>query len=56
MAPEGTLAKRILLPLLGVLAVIVLWTVISQVFARDLPSPVRTWQESRRYVLEPFFT
>jgi nitrate/nitrite transport system permease protein len=55
MAPEGTLAKRILLPLLGVLAVIVLWTVISQVFARDLPSPVRTWQESRRYVLEPFF-
>src|SRR5262249_15667691 len=23
--------------------------------APDLPSPARTWQESRRYVLEPFF-
>jgi nitrate/nitrite transport system permease protein len=55
MAPDETLGKRLLLPLLGVAAVLVLWTVISQVFARDLPSPLRTWQESRRYVLEPFF-
>ncbi|HEV8617791.1 MAG TPA: nitrate ABC transporter permease [Methylomirabilota bacterium] len=55
MVPNETLAKRVLLPLLGVVAVLVLWTVISQVFARDLPSPLRTWQESRRYVLEPFF-
>jgi nitrate/nitrite transport system permease protein len=23
--------------------------------APDIPSPVRTWQESRRYVLDPFF-
>jgi nitrate/nitrite transport system permease protein len=55
MAPNETLGKRLLLPLLGVAAVLVLWTVISQVFAHDLPSPLRTWQESRRYVLEPFF-
>jgi len=43
------------LPLLGVAGVLVLWTVVSQAVAPDLPSPLRTWQESRRYILEPFF-
>ncbi|HYS93354.1 MAG TPA: ABC transporter permease subunit, partial [Candidatus Acidoferrales bacterium] len=52
MAP-ATL-KKILLPLLGLGGVLVVWTVISQI-AHDLPSPLRTWNESRRYVLEPFF-
>ncbi|MBI2207525.1 MAG: nitrate ABC transporter permease [Candidatus Rokubacteria bacterium] len=47
--------QRILLPLVGLLAVLAVWTVISQTIARDLPSPARTWDESRRYVLEPFF-
>jgi nitrate/nitrite transport system permease protein len=47
--------KRIVLPLLGLGAVLVLWTALSQTVARDLPSPLRTWQESRRYILEPFF-
>jgi len=52
MAP-ATL-KKVLLPLLGLGGVLVVWTVISQI-AHDLPSPLRTWNESRRYVLEPFF-
>jgi nitrate/nitrite transport system permease protein len=47
--------KRIALPGLGLVIVLVLWTVISQTVATDLPSPARTWTESRRYVLEPFF-
>ena len=47
--------KRIVLPGLGLVVVLVLWTVISQAVAPDLPSPARTWTESRRYVLEPFF-
>ena len=47
--------KRIVLPGLGLAIVLVLWTVISQTVAHDLPSPARTWVESRRYVLEPFF-
>src|SRR5688572_24865530 len=47
--------KRIALPGLGLVIVLVLWTVISQTVATDLPSPARTWDESRRYVLEPFF-
>jgi nitrate/nitrite transport system permease protein len=47
--------KRLVLPGVGVAVVLVLWTVLSQTVARDLPSPARTWDESRRYVLEPFF-
>ena len=50
-----TTARSIVLPLLGLLGVLVLWTALSQTVARDLPSPVRTWEESRRYILEPFF-
>jgi nitrate/nitrite transport system permease protein len=49
------LIPRIVLPLLGAAAVLVLWTMVSQTVAPDLPSPARTWTESRRYVLEPFF-
>jgi len=47
--------SRILLPLLGLGIVLVLWTALSQTVAADLPSPARTWAESRRYVLDPFF-
>src|SRR5262252_3679373 len=46
--------SRIMLPCLGIAAVLALWTLVSQV-APDLPSPAKTWAESRRYVLEPFF-
>ena len=48
-------APRLLLPALGLAGVLVIWTVISQTVAPDLPSPARTWSESRRYVLEPLF-
>jgi nitrate/nitrite transport system permease protein len=48
-------ARSLVLPLLGLVGVLVLWTALSQTIARDLPSPARTWEESRRYILEPFF-
>ena len=47
--------KKIVLPGLGLAVVLVLWTAISQTVAPDLPSPAKTWAESQRYVLEPFF-
>src|SRR5437867_3611714 len=50
-----SLTRKIVLPLLGLLAVLAVWTAISHAVARDFPSPYRTWMESRRYVLEPFF-
>ena len=48
-------ASRVLLPLLGLAGVLAVWTALSQTVATDLPSPARTWLESQRYVLEPFF-
>jgi len=47
--------SRVVLPLLGLTVMLLVWTALSQTVAPDIPSPVRTWQESRRYVLEPFF-
>jgi len=48
-------ASRFVLPCLGVAAVVIVWALVSQTAAPDLPSPIRTWNESRRYVLDPFF-
>jgi len=42
-----------LLPLVGIgLALLVWWGASLRV--TDLPSPARTWEESKLYVLEPF--
>jgi nitrate/nitrite transport system permease protein len=47
--------QKVILPLVGAAAVIVMWAIVSATLAPDLPSPFRTWQESRRYILDPFF-
>src|SRR5262249_61496628 len=47
--------QKVILPLVGAVSVLVLWALVSATFAPDLPSPARTWNESRRYVIEPFF-
>jgi nitrate/nitrite transport system permease protein len=51
----NSLVSRTVLPGLGIAAVVILWALVSQTVAPDLPSPVKTWSESRRYVLDPFF-
>ncbi len=51
------LAKRLsnfLLPAVGVLVVVLVWWIASAVVSKDLPSPWRTWQESKIYILQPF--
>ena len=45
----------IVLPMVGVGLVLLIWTVLSQTVATDLPSPLRTWQESKSYIVRPFF-
>src|SRR5688572_27852264 len=48
--------KRIvdaLLPCVGLVLAGLLWAAAST-YVPDLPSPVRTWQESKIYLLEPF--
>jgi nitrate/nitrite transport system permease protein len=44
-----------LLPLVGIGLVLLIWTFLSHTVAPDLPSPLKTWEESRDYVLRPFF-
>jgi len=46
--------SRLLLPLVGILLVGCLWWVASATFSKDLPSPWKTWQDSKLYILEPF--
>src|SRR5439155_23924063 len=52
---SSRLGARLLLPFLGLAAVLLLWAVVSQTVSADLPSPWKTWLESKRYILEPFF-
>ncbi len=40
--------------LVGVGMVIALWAALSATVATDLPSPVKTWEESKIYILQPF--
>jgi nitrate/nitrite transport system permease protein len=44
-----------LLPLVGIALVLLIWTFVSHTVAPDLPSPLKTWEESKDYVLRPFF-
>src|SRR5881628_3314868 len=44
----------LLLPLVGMGLVLVVWAVSSSTWAKELPSPLKTWQASKPYILEPF--
>jgi nitrate/nitrite transport system permease protein len=59
--PAGARAARIaerigsaLLPLAGIGALIGLWSLVSAYAGTDLPSPLRTWEVSKPYIVEPF--
>lgn len=43
----------ILLPLVGIALMIGLWAA-ATTFSPDLPSPMKTWQESKVYILDPW--
>ncbi|HET6337040.1 MAG TPA: nitrate ABC transporter permease [Polyangiales bacterium] len=43
-----------LLPLVGIGVVLVLWSITSATWAEALPSPWKTWDASKMYVLKPF--
>ena len=44
----------ILLPMIGFGAAIAIWQILSVTVCKELPSPWRTWLESREYILKPF--
>jgi nitrate/nitrite transport system permease protein len=43
-----------LLPLVGFAALLALWALSSATWSQNLPSPRKTWEASRLYVMEPF--
>ena len=44
----------LILPLFGAVLVVVFWQVCSMTWAKELPSPARTWENSKSYILDPF--
>src|SRR6187455_813200 len=44
----------LLLPLVGVAIVVGLWAISSGTWAKELPSPLKTWEKSKEYILKPF--
>ncbi|MCI0732368.1 MAG: nitrate ABC transporter permease [Methylococcaceae bacterium] len=44
----------VVLPLLGGLAMIGIWALWSSLPGTNLPSPLKTWEASKLYILEPF--
>ncbi|MBM3847070.1 MAG: nitrate ABC transporter permease [Verrucomicrobia bacterium] len=46
--------KTALLPLVGFAAALTLWQALSMTVSPDLPTPMKTWEESREYVFKPF--
>jgi nitrate/nitrite transport system permease protein len=46
--------RYIFLPAVGVGTVLLLWSIASYTFAESLPTPGKTWEVSRPYILAPF--
>jgi nitrate/nitrite transport system permease protein len=44
----------LVLPIPGFGLVLLFWTILSLTVAKNLPSPVKTWEASKLYILEPF--
>lgn len=43
-----------LLPLAGVACVLMIWSISSRTWSTDLPSPMKTWEVSKPFIVEPF--
>jgi nitrate/nitrite transport system permease protein len=46
--------EALVLPVVGLIAMVALWTIVSTLFVENLPSPLKTWSVSREYVTSPF--
>ena len=61
MSKFKSILQTFLLPLIGAAALVGLWLLLSTTLCKGspdgndgLPSPLKTWEESKIYVLEPF--
>ena len=44
----------LILPLVGIAFVVGIWAASSATWAKELPSPLKTWEKSKDYVIKPF--
>jgi nitrate/nitrite transport system permease protein len=44
----------LVLPIIGLCVILFLWVLLSQTVSPKLPNPIKTWENSKLYVLEPF--
>ena len=44
----------LVLPLLGVVFITAVWSLCSATWAKELPSPLKTWEASKPYILSPW--
>ncbi len=43
-----------ILPMIGIASVLIVWAILSTRTGTNLPSPTKTWQASKEYVVKPF--
>jgi nitrate/nitrite transport system permease protein len=48
------IVPAVFLPMIGILGLVALWGLSSVTWSKNLPSPLKTWQVSRDYVVQPF--
>src|SRR5437762_243202 len=44
----------LILPLVGIGCVLLIWSISSATWAKELPSPAKTWEKSKDYIVDPF--
>jgi nitrate/nitrite transport system permease protein len=49
-----TKLQNMALSLVGIALLMVVWALISSTVSKDLPSPVKTWQDSKLYITAPW--
>src|SRR5688572_2555453 len=54
MKKFSSFINLVVLPLVGVGITLLIWMIVSNTVAPNLPSPKQTWEESRIYITEPF--
>src|SRR5688500_14652540 len=42
------------MPIVGTVVILIGWSIVSSTVAKSLPSPGKTWEMSRAYIVEPF--
>src|SRR5687767_5285808 len=51
---QQMIVRVLLLPLVGLATTVLLWALASATFADTLPSPGKTWEASKPYIVAPF--